>query len=103
MSFGAKARSAQLATWKGVERLAAAPSSPWIVALDREGVAVGRVEGEIGAVEVDPDRAQPQRDAVEDLRQRIGDGGDLGVGRVDVERGPDDDVAEVIGARRPPG
>ena len=44
------------------------------------------------------DLAQPQRDAFEDLGQGIGDGGDLGGFGIDVERRPDDDVAEVIGA-----
>ena len=66
--------------------------------VDREGIAVGRVEGEVRAVEFDADRAQAQRDAFEDLGQGVGDGGDLGGFGVDVERGADDDVAEVIGA-----
>ena len=48
-------------------------------AAEAERVAVGRVEGEAGAIEVDPDGAQPQRDPFEDLRQRIGDRRDLGV------------------------
>ena len=65
---------------------------------DREGVAVGRVEGEVRAVEVDADRAQAQRDAFEDLGQGVGDGGDLGGFGVDVQSGADDDVAEVIRA-----
>ena len=34
----------------------------------------------------------------EDLGQGVGDGGDLGGFGIDVERGADDDVAEVIGA-----
>ena len=33
----------------------------------------------------------------EDLGQRVGDGGDLGGVRVDVQGGPDRDVAEVVG------
>ena len=41
--------------------------------VDRKWVAVGRIEGEVGAVEVDPDRAQAQRNAFEDLGQGIGD------------------------------
>ena len=53
-------------------------------AVDRERVAVGRVEGEVLAVEIDQDRAQPQRDAAEDLRQRVRDGRHLGGGRVDL-------------------
>ena len=71
--------------------------SPEILALTDEGVAVGRVEGEVRAVEVDQDRAQAQRDPFEDLGQRVRDGGDLGGFGVDVEGGADDDVAEVIG------
>ena len=80
------------------ERLAWAPWSPMIFGVDREGIAVGRVEGEVGAVEFDPDRAEAQGDAFEDLGQGVGDGGDLGGFGVDVEGGADDDVAEVIGA-----
>ena len=97
-SLGAKGRQAQLATWKCWERLARAPSSPKSLRADRERFAVGRVEGKAGAVEVDHDLAQAQGDAVEDLRQRVGDGGDLGGFGVDLERGADDDVAEVIAA-----
>ena len=98
VSLGAKGRTAQLATWKGEVRFAWAPSSPVTCGVDREGVAVGRVEGEVVAVEVDQDRAQAQRDAFEDLGQGIGDGGDLGGFGIDVKGRPDDDVAEVIGA-----
>ena len=98
-SFGAKRRVAQLATWKGsLEVATGRPGRRAIVRVDRERVAVGRVEREVRAIEVDLDRAQPQRDPFEDLRQRIGDRGDLGGRRVDVERRPDDDVAEVVRA-----
>ena len=96
-SFGSKARPAQLAAWKwelGVRRAAFVARDRRV---DRERVAVGRVEGEARAVEVDPDRARPQRDPFEDLRQRIGDGGDLGRHRIDRDRDPDRDVAEVVG------
>ncbi len=66
--------------------------------LDFEGVAVGRVEGEVRAVEVDEDLAEAEGDALEDLGQRGADGGDLGGFGVDVEAFADDDVAEVIAA-----
>ena len=69
------------------------------MALTEKRIAVGRVEGEIGSVEFDQDLAKSQRDPFEDLGQGVGDGGDLSGFRVDVERRPDDDVAEVIGAR----
>ena len=95
--LGPKPSTLQFATWKWVCGAAKAPSDPASAGSDGEGIAVGRVEGEVGPVEVDQDRAQAQRDAVEDRGQRIGDRGDLGVDRIDVERGPDDDVAEVIG------
>ena len=65
-SFGAKGRLAQLATWKWLAeawRPRLRRRSTW--AIDREGVAVGRVEGEVRAVEVDQDRAQAQRDALQ--------------------------------------
>ena len=65
------------------------PSSPMISALDRERVAVGRVEREAGPVEVDQDRAQPQRDPLDDLRDRVGDRGHLGGDRVDRDADPD--------------
>ena len=96
-SLGAKGRLAQLATWKCSLRVAIAAFVAEDFAVDRERIAVGRVEGEVRAVEVDQDRAQPQRDAFEDLGQGVGDGGDLGGFGVDVERRPDHDVAEVIG------
>ena len=96
VSLGAKAREAQLATWKCWEAVATAPSSPKTSALTASGFAVGRVEGEVRAVEVDEDRAQAEGDALEDLGQGVGDGGDLGGFGVDVEAVADDDVAEVI-------
>ena len=77
-SLGAKGREAQLATWKWEESLATGAFVAADRGIDGEGIAVGRVEGEVGAVEVDEDLTQAQRDALEDLRQRIGDGGDLG-------------------------
>ena len=50
------------------------------------------------AVDVDLDRAHPDRDAADDARHRVGDGGHVGVERVDLERDPDDDDAVVVGA-----
>ena len=64
---------------------------------DGERVAAGRVEGEVGAVEADLEVAGPERHAVEDPRQRVGDCGDLGGRGIDVDRDPSDDVAEVVG------
>ena len=65
---------------------------------DREGRAVGRVDREVGLVDVDLDRAHPDRDAADDRGHGVGVGDDLGVERVDVEGDADDDGAVVIGA-----
>ena len=51
-----------------------------------------------GLVDVDLDRAHPDRDAADDRGHRVGDGDDLGVERVDVEGDADDDDAVVVGA-----
>ena len=67
--------------------------------VDAERVAVGRVEGEARPIEVDQHRAEPQRHAFEDLRDRVGDRRHLGGDRVDEDRRADDDVAEVVGPR----
>lgn len=58
---------------------------------------------EPGAVEVDADLAQGQRDAVEDLRQRVADRGHGRGHRIDPQRRAHDDVAEVETGRRVPG
>ena len=79
--------------------LATAPSSPKTSALTEKGSQLVGLRVKLGRLRSIADRAQPQRDAFEDLGQGVGDGGDLGGFGVDVERGPDDDVAEVIGAR----
>ena len=63
----------------------------------RSRIAIGGVEREVRPVEVDPDRAQPQRNTAEDLRQRIGRDRHLGRDRVDVDRCADHHVAEVVG------
>ena len=65
--------------------------------VDRERRAVGRVDREVRLVDVDLDRAHPDRDAADDRRHGVGDGGDVGVERVDVEGDPDDDDAVVVG------
>ncbi len=56
------------------------------------------LQGEVRAVEPDVDRAQPQRHAVEDLREGIGDDVALGGFGVDEEGVSDDHGAEVEGA-----
>ena len=64
-SFGLKARFSQPPTWKRLERLATVAPGPryaWPSTDDR--FAVGRVEGEVRAVEVDPDVPEVERDAV---------------------------------------
>ncbi len=99
VSLGAKGRWPQLATWKGDVRFALSALVAGHLCPDREGVAVGRVEGEVLSVEVDADRAQAQRDAFKDLGQRVRDGRDLSGFRVDVDRRPNDNVAEVVRAR----
>ena len=63
----------------------------------REGVAVGRVDSEVGAVEVDSDRPQPQWDPFEDPGEGIRYSSDLRCFGIDVKRRSDDDVSEVIG------
>ena len=50
-----------------------------------------------GLVDVDLDRAHPDRDAADDRGHRVRDGDDLGGQRVDVEGDPDDDDAVVVG------
>ena len=50
--------------------------------------AIRRVDHEVRPVDVDLDRPHPQRDAADDQRQRVGDGADVGVERVDVNRDP---------------
>ena len=65
---------------------------------DREGGAVGRVDHEVGLVDVDLDRAHPERDPADDLRHGFGVGDHVGVEGVDVEGDPDDHGAVVIGS-----
>ena len=60
--------------------------------------AVGRVEHELGVVHDHVHLAQPQRDAVLELRQGVGGGRDGGGARVDRDRRAHHDVAEVVGA-----
>ena len=65
---------------------------------DREGTAVGRVDHEVRLVDIDLDRAHPDRDPADDLRHRFGVGDHVSVERVDVQGDADDDGAVVIGA-----
>ena len=98
VSLGAKAREAQLATWKCWEELERAPSVPKTSAVTASGLQLVGLRAKSGAVELDEDRAQAEGDALEDLGKRVADGGDLGGFGVDVEALADDDVAEVIAA-----
>ena len=59
--------------------------------------AVGPVEGEVVAVDVDEDRADVELGAAEHVRDVLGPGVDLRRLRIEEERHPDDDVAEVEG------
>ena len=56
-----------------------------------------------GRSRLTPDRAGPQRDPFEDLRQRIGDRGHLSGDRVDRDRRPGPRRCRGRRARRPPG
>ena len=63
--------------------------------------AAGRVDREVGTGDVDADVAQVQRDAADDVGDRVGGLGvdrDLGGEGVDLDRRADDDHAEVEGA-----
>ena len=71
-----------------------APSSPK-VGLDGERVAVGRIEGEARAIQVE--RTERRRNGIPSrIWGGVGTGGDLGGSGIDVERRTHDDVAEVI-------
>ena len=65
---------------------------------DRGGIAVGRVDHEVGLVDVDLDRAHPDRDAADDRRHRFGVRDHMGVGGIDVEGHAHHHGAVVIGA-----
>ena len=67
---------------------------------DREGAAVGRVDHEVRFVDIDLDRAHPDRDPADDLGNGFRVGDHVGVGRVDIEGDADDDGAVVIGTRQ---
>ena len=97
-SLGLKGRAAQPPTWKGLVRGARAAERRGGRAGDRHLVAGGRVEGEVGAVDRDRDRADVERDALDDLGQGVGDSVDLGGLGFDVEGGAANDGAEVEGA-----
>ena len=97
LSFGAKSRSAQFATWKWRRARRSPPSVADDGGVDRERIAVGRVEREARPVEVDLD----ERTAAGSRR------GSAAAGRrprvIWAVTGstwiadPDDDVAEVVG------
>src|SRR4051794_13964469 len=63
----------------------------------RPFAAVGAVEGEVLAVDVEEDRADVQFGAAVDVWDRLGLRMDLGGFGVDEERDADDDIAEVEG------
>ena len=65
--------------------------------LDREWIAVGRVECETGPVQAESDEAGAEGNAAEDLGQRIRDGGHLGTLAVDMKRSTDRGNAQVVG------
>ena len=64
---------------------------------DRHRFAAGRVEGEGGAIEANRDLADVERDALEDVGERIGDRPDLGGFGVYLQLVPDHHGAEVKG------
>ena len=78
--FGAKASVTQLTAWKGEEKLAAVPWSPTPSEATGKARAVGRVDHEVGLVDVDLDRAHAERDAADDLGHGFGVGDHVGVG-----------------------
>ena len=102
--FGLKPRSLQPPTWKRLRGRGSCCRRCWSrAALTDIGAAVGRVEGEVGAVELGRDRAQPQRDAVEDRRAAGRRRRDLGGGGVEVERRFGRRSCRGRRDRRPPG
>ena len=77
-SFGLKPSEAQLAAWKRPTRRPGVSSGaedvgppPKRVARGSRRIAVGRVEGEFGPIDVDPQVPQVQRDALEDVGDRV--------------------------------
>ena len=94
--FGLNGSEKQLIAWKARRSSPACPGRRSLPRRPRRG-AVGRVDHEVRAVDVDLDRAHPDRDAADDARHRFGVGDDVGVVQVDVERDPDDDGAVVVG------
>ena len=81
----------------GLTRVTEPPSSPEIVASTENGSQLVGLSVKPGRSRLTTDRARPQRDPFEDLRQRVGDRADLGGDRVDRDGDPDGDVAEVVG------
>ena len=65
--------------------------------VDGEVRAVGRVDHEVRAIDVDSDFAHPDRDAADDRRHRFGVRDHVGVELIDLDPDSDDDHAVVIG------
>ena len=87
-----------MATWKPALGLATAPSSPPSEVCTANGSQLVGLSVNSLRSRLICDRAQAQRHAADDLRQRIGGDADPGRDRIDVDRRPHDDVAEVVGA-----
>ena len=68
-------------------------------AVDRERIARCAVAGEVGAVEADVDRSDVEDDTLQNLGQRVGDGGHSSRRGVEVNSCFGDHGAEVVGAR----
>ena len=83
---------------KGEEKATAVPWSPTPSEVVWNSEQLVGLIMKLGAFDVDLDRAQPERDAADDLRDGFGVGDDVGVGGVDVEGDSDHDGAVVIGA-----
>ena len=69
---------------------------PWL-STEKGEQLVGLIV-KFGLVDVDLDRAHPDRHAADDRRDRVGGGEDLCGLRVDVQGDPDDDDAVVVGS-----
>ena len=74
------------------------PWSPIPCEATENGLQLVGLIMKFGLVDVDLDRAHPDRDAADDLGDRVGVGDHVGVEGIDVEGDADDDGAVVIGA-----
>ena len=77
--FGEKGRVEQLTAMKGEVKATAGALVADSFGGGVEFGAVGRVDHEVGPVDVDLDRADAQRDAADDLGHGLGVGDDVGV------------------------